>query len=80
MSKSTRKFLRMKSYLRCAASEDFLRGYRLKLEDWRDCQALMMSGFKMLGTSEVGTYFVFDGVSEVVKNDLERLSCLKSNQ
>jgi hypothetical protein len=51
--------------------------HRMKLEDWRDCQALLACGFQVVGHSDCGTYFDFPVFAEVVKYDMERSLCLK---
>ena len=77
MSKCTKKFLRMKLYLCRVMSPEIAWRHRLKLEDWRDCQALISCGFKVAGKSNAGTYFEMSAFSSVLKDDMERSLCLK---
>lgn len=72
MSKSTKKFLRMKSYLKRVMSRHALRKYHQNLEDWRDCQALVMCGFRISGTGSKGTYFDIPGLSDILQGGLKK--------
>jgi hypothetical protein len=77
MAKSTKKFLRMKAFLGRVMSPEAAWRHRLKLEDWRDCQALIACGFKVVGSSSKGTYFEMAAFSSALKDDMERKLCLK---
>lgn len=68
---------RMKSYLLRVMSPAALYEYRRALEDWRDCQVLQSLGFKAVGTSSKGTCFEFPAFAATVKEDTERLACLR---
>ena len=55
--KSSAKFRRMKSYLSRVMSQNARFQHRLELEDWRDCQALIACGFRVMGKSTQGMFF-----------------------
>ena len=57
--KCTKRFLRMRSYLPRVMSSGAALRHKLQLQDWRDCQALAMCGFEVVGKSDKGTYFQF---------------------
>lgn len=74
MRKCTNKFLRMKLYLKRVMSGASTYSYRQKLNDWRECQELVMCGFEITGTGDKGTYFNISGLnlSEVLQDDLKK--------
>ena len=77
MRKHTKNFLRWKSYLKRVMTPGEELDYYFKLQDWRDCQALLACGFRATGTTSAGTYFEFPTFSSAMKEDTERSLCLK---
>jgi hypothetical protein len=76
MSKHTKKFLRWKSYLKMAMTPGEELDRYLDLQNWRDCQALLACGFKVVGQSAAGTYFDMPVFSSMLGEDTERSLCL----
>jgi hypothetical protein len=68
--KRTKKFLRMKALLARAMSSEVAYRYDQKLEDWRDCQALVACGFQVKGTTKQGTIFSVEGMDMAVQAGL----------
>lgn len=75
--KATKKFLRWKSYLKRAMTPGEEMDHYFKLQDWRDCQALLACGFNVIGHSASGTYFDMPVFSSMLGEDMERSLCLR---